>query len=110
MKNMFWKSELPTCVWLAFPSFFLFTYMFNSSHTKLFLVLEVVWALKYFCFCCCNLNQAFDQQQEDLVDAASKALSYRQEIIEENIRLTYALQVLSSCIVFLILMCTIYLW
>uniref|UniRef100_A0A1J3JAG4 Uncharacterized protein n=1 Tax=Noccaea caerulescens TaxID=107243 RepID=A0A1J3JAG4_NOCCA len=38
------------------------------------------------------MRQAFDQQQEDLVDAASKALSYRQEIIEENIRLTYALQ------------------
>ncbi|KAF3562664.1 hypothetical protein DY000_02011414 [Brassica cretica] len=39
------------------------------------------------------MRQAFDEQQEDLVDAASKALSYRQEIIEENIRLTYALQV-----------------
>lgn len=38
--------------------------------------------------------QAFDQQQQDLVDAASKAISYRQDIIEENIRLTYALQVL----------------
>ncbi|KAH0870397.1 hypothetical protein HID58_077419 [Brassica napus] len=38
------------------------------------------------------MRLAFDQQQEDLVDAASKALSYRQEIIEENIRLTYALQ------------------
>ncbi|KAJ9564969.1 hypothetical protein OSB04_000935 [Centaurea solstitialis] len=36
--------------------------------------------------------KAFDQQQQDLVDAASKALSYRQDIIEENIRLTYALQ------------------
>ena len=43
-----------------------------------------------FLFC-----QAFDQQQQDLVDAASKALSYRQDIIEENIRLTYALQVTS---------------
>ncbi|KAF8087580.1 hypothetical protein N665_0578s0032 [Sinapis alba] len=38
------------------------------------------------------MRLAFDQQQEDLVDAAAKALSYRQEIIEENIRLTYALQ------------------
>nr|XP_043609399.1 uncharacterized protein LOC122581271 isoform X2 [Erigeron canadensis] len=38
------------------------------------------------------MRLAFDQQQQDLVDAASKALSYRQEIIEENIRLTYALQ------------------
>ncbi|XAR73128.1 hypothetical protein NMG60_11006984 [Bertholletia excelsa] len=38
------------------------------------------------------MRMAFDQQQQDLVDAASKALSYRQEIIEENIRLTYALQ------------------
>ncbi|KAJ4877495.1 Uncharacterized protein Rs2_42513 [Raphanus sativus] len=38
------------------------------------------------------MRQALDQQQEDFVEAASKALSYRQEIIEENIRLTYALQ------------------
>lgn len=39
-----------------------------------------------------HLRMAFDQQQKDLVDAESKALSYRQDIIEENIRLTYALQ------------------
>ncbi|XP_024019927.1 uncharacterized protein LOC21389020 isoform X2 [Morus notabilis] len=38
------------------------------------------------------MRLAFDQQQQELVDAASKALSYRQDIIEENIRLTYALQ------------------
>lgn len=38
------------------------------------------------------MRMAFDQQQHDLIDAASKALSYRQDIIEENIRLTYALQ------------------
>ncbi|XP_044467655.1 uncharacterized protein LOC123197417 isoform X2 [Mangifera indica] len=38
------------------------------------------------------LRLAFDQQQQDLVDAASKALSYRQDIIEENIHLTYQLQ------------------
>ncbi|GKC63531.1 hypothetical protein Tco_1096129, partial [Tanacetum coccineum] len=38
------------------------------------------------------MRLAFDQQQQDLVDAASKALSYRQDIIEENIRLTYALK------------------
>ncbi|CAL4977323.1 unnamed protein product [Urochloa decumbens] len=38
------------------------------------------------------MRMAFDQQQQDLVDAASKALSYRQDIIEENTRLTYALQ------------------
>lgn len=38
------------------------------------------------------MRLAFDQQQQDLVDAASKALSYRQDIIEENIRLSYALQ------------------
>ncbi|KAJ0236297.1 Uncharacterized protein HA466_0256250 [Hirschfeldia incana] len=43
-----------------------------------------------------NMRQAFDQQQEDLVDAASKALSYRQEIIEENIRVTYALQAIQQ--------------
>ncbi|KAK9292736.1 hypothetical protein L1049_020715 [Liquidambar formosana] len=39
-----------------------------------------------------HMRLAFDQQQQDLVDAASKALSYRQDIIGENIRLTYALQ------------------
>ncbi|KAM7257276.1 hypothetical protein ACFE04_013017 [Oxalis oulophora] len=38
------------------------------------------------------MRLAFDQQQQELVDAASKALSYRQDIIEENIRLTYQLQ------------------
>ncbi|CAN8252109.1 unnamed protein product [Cochlearia groenlandica] len=38
------------------------------------------------------MRLAFDQQQQDLIDASSKALSYRQELIEENIRLTYALQ------------------
>lgn len=38
--------------------------------------------------------QAFDQQQQDLVNAASKAISYRQDIIEENILLSHALQVL----------------
>lgn len=49
------------------------------------------------CFYCFPFFwQAFDQQQQDLVDAASKALSYRQDIIEENIRLTYALQVTFS--------------
>lgn len=38
--------------------------------------------------------QAFDRQQQDLVEAASKSLSYRQDIMEENVRLSYALQVL----------------
>nr|XP_051222384.1 uncharacterized protein LOC127340673 isoform X14 [Lolium perenne] len=38
------------------------------------------------------MRAAFDQQQQDLIDAASKALSYRQDIVEENVRLTYALQ------------------
>ncbi|XP_031094548.1 uncharacterized protein LOC115998991 isoform X2 [Ipomoea triloba] len=38
------------------------------------------------------MRMAFDQQQQDLVDAASKAISYRQDIIEENIHLTYLLQ------------------
>ncbi len=42
------------------------------------------------------VEQAYDQQQKGLVDAASQALSYRQEILEENIRLTYALQVFCS--------------
>ncbi|KAI4369292.1 hypothetical protein MLD38_017750 [Melastoma candidum] len=35
------------------------------------------------------MRMAFDQQQQDLVDAASKSLSYRQDIMEENIRLSY---------------------
>ncbi|KAL2632751.1 hypothetical protein R1flu_004230 [Riccia fluitans] len=39
-----------------------------------------------------ELRLAYDQQQQGLVDAASKALSYRQDVLEENIRLTYALQ------------------
>uniref|UniRef100_A0A7N0TZH4 Uncharacterized protein n=1 Tax=Kalanchoe fedtschenkoi TaxID=63787 RepID=A0A7N0TZH4_KALFE len=39
-----------------------------------------------------QMRLAFDQQHQDLVEAASKAISYRQDIIEENIRLTYALQ------------------
>jgi hypothetical protein len=43
-----------------------------------------------------ELRLAYDQQQKGLVDAASQALSYRQEILEENIRLTYALQVFFS--------------
>jgi hypothetical protein len=43
--------------------------------------------------CCSDLSQTHDQMQQGLVDAASKALSYRQDILEENIRLTYAVQV-----------------
>uniref|UniRef100_A0A453SXJ3 Uncharacterized protein n=1 Tax=Aegilops tauschii subsp. strangulata TaxID=200361 RepID=A0A453SXJ3_AEGTS len=38
------------------------------------------------------MRMEFDQQQQDLVDAASKALSYRQDIMEENLRLTHSLQ------------------
>lgn len=40
-----------------------------------------------------ELRLAYDQQQQELLDAASKALSYRQDVLEENYRLTYALQV-----------------
>ncbi|KAG8053673.1 hypothetical protein GUJ93_ZPchr0001g29450 [Zizania palustris] len=39
-----------------------------------------------------EMRMAFDQQQQDLVVEASKALSYRQDVIEENTHLTYALQ------------------
>ncbi|XP_017247370.1 uncharacterized protein LOC108218777 isoform X2 [Daucus carota subsp. sativus] len=39
-----------------------------------------------------NLRLVFDQQQQDLVDAESRAIEYRQYIMEENIRLSYALQ------------------
>uniref|UniRef100_A0A453SXJ0 Uncharacterized protein n=1 Tax=Aegilops tauschii subsp. strangulata TaxID=200361 RepID=A0A453SXJ0_AEGTS len=39
-----------------------------------------------------HMRMEFDQQQQDLVDAASKALSYRQDIMEENLRLTHSLQ------------------
>lgn len=45
--------------------------------------------------------KAFDQQQQDLILAASKAISYRQDIMEENVRLTYALQVYVSFKIFL---------
>lgn len=38
------------------------------------------------------IRMAFDQQQQDVVELISKAISYRQDTIEENIRLTYALQ------------------
>ncbi|XP_073394681.1 uncharacterized protein [Physcomitrium patens] len=40
-----------------------------------------------------ELRLAYDQQEQGLVDAASKALSYRQDVLEENYRLTFALQV-----------------
>ncbi|KAL4589943.1 hypothetical protein LXL04_002855 [Taraxacum kok-saghyz] len=40
-----------------------------------------------------SVHRAFDQQQQDLSQSTSKAISYRQEIIEENIRLGYALQI-----------------
>lgn len=40
-----------------------------------------------------SMYNAFDQQQQDLFAATSKAISYRQDIIEENIHLRYALQV-----------------
>ncbi|CAK9883016.1 unnamed protein product [Sphagnum jensenii] len=39
-----------------------------------------------------ELRRTHDQMQQGLVDAAFKALSYRQDILEENIRLTYAVQ------------------
>ncbi|CAM8992402.1 unnamed protein product [Rhodiola kirilowii] len=39
-----------------------------------------------------HMRLAFDQQHQDIVEATSKAITYRQDIIEENIRLTYALQ------------------
>jgi hypothetical protein len=40
-----------------------------------------------------ELRMTHDKMQQGLVDAALKALSYRQDILEENIRLTYAVQV-----------------
>lgn len=39
-----------------------------------------------------KLRLVFDQQQHELVDAESRAINYRQYIMEENIRLSYALQ------------------
>ncbi|CAN6482822.1 unnamed protein product [Victoria cruziana] len=39
------------------------------------------------------MRTALDQQQQDLVDAVSKASSYRLDILDENIRLSIALQV-----------------
>ncbi|KAF7813368.1 uncharacterized protein G2W53_034344 [Senna tora] len=39
-----------------------------------------------------SMRLAFDKQQQSLVDAESKALSLRRDIIEENVRLTCELQ------------------
>ncbi|KAL8131655.1 uncharacterized protein LOC141711689 isoform X2 [Apium graveolens] len=39
-----------------------------------------------------KLRLVFDRQQQELADAESRAINYRQYIIEENIRLSYALQ------------------
>ncbi|KAK4283253.1 hypothetical protein QN277_000226 [Acacia crassicarpa] len=39
-----------------------------------------------------DIHVVFDQQQQNLEDAESKATSYRQQIIEENIHLAYSLQ------------------
>ncbi|KAJ9557794.1 hypothetical protein OSB04_012408 [Centaurea solstitialis] len=39
-----------------------------------------------------SMYNAFDQQQQELAAATSKAISYRQDIIEENIHLRYALE------------------
>lgn len=50
-----------------------------------------------------HVSQAYDQQQLGLVDAASKALSYRQNVLEENIRLTYSLQVSFSLRYYIVL-------
>ncbi|XP_076893002.1 uncharacterized protein LOC143544909 [Bidens hawaiensis] len=38
------------------------------------------------------IRKAFDQEQQELVEAKTKAVAYRQEIIEENVRLGYALE------------------
>ncbi|KAI3803107.1 hypothetical protein L1987_31256 [Smallanthus sonchifolius] len=40
-----------------------------------------------------SIYKGFDQQQQDLIEASSKAIAYKQGIIEENIHLKYALQV-----------------
>ncbi|KAI3775344.1 hypothetical protein L1987_49916 [Smallanthus sonchifolius] len=40
-----------------------------------------------------SIYKGFDKQQQDLIETSSKALAYKQGIIEENIRLEYALQV-----------------
>lgn len=39
-----------------------------------------------------NMRMAFDKQQQELADASVKALAYRQDVIEENVRLSYQLQ------------------
>ncbi|MFS7991576.1 hypothetical protein Hanom_Chr12g01072271 [Helianthus anomalus] len=38
------------------------------------------------------MYKAIDQEEQDLVEATAKAIAYRQDIIEENIRVGYALQ------------------
>ncbi|XP_076897472.1 uncharacterized protein LOC143550763 [Bidens hawaiensis] len=38
------------------------------------------------------MRKAFDQEQQELVEARKKSVAYRQEVIEENVRLGYALE------------------
>ncbi|XP_076909852.1 uncharacterized protein LOC143567269 [Bidens hawaiensis] len=38
------------------------------------------------------MYKGFDKQQQELVEATSKALAYKQDIMEENVRIRYALQ------------------
>ncbi|XP_076943599.1 uncharacterized protein LOC143613888 [Bidens hawaiensis] len=38
------------------------------------------------------MRKAFDREQRDLVEARSKGVAYRQEILEENVKLGYALE------------------
>lgn len=76
MTNLFWKNALRICEWQVSLSY----------QVKLLSSCTPDYSITH-CF------QEFDQQQQDLVDAASKALSYRQDVIEENLHLTHSLQV-----------------
>ena len=38
-------------------------------------------------------DQAHDQQQQGLVEASAKALAYRKEVLDENLRLNQELEV-----------------
>ena len=38
-------------------------------------------------------DQAHDQQQQGLLDASAKALAYRKEVLDENLRLNQELEV-----------------
>ncbi|XP_039053522.1 uncharacterized protein LOC120195624 isoform X2 [Hibiscus syriacus] len=87
--NSIWKQDASIKVWEHEEEIFLLRKQLAEFSVKEAQIRNEKYVLeKRIAY----MRLAFDQQQQDLVDAASKSLSYRQDIIEENIRLTYQLQ------------------